>query len=212
MTSDQEPDISSDQWEKYQEWRAEVFKWACHTECPSFDINGRNKATMNEVFLYANGCSKKLDSSKGLWIHGPVGTGKSTIIRILRTYDYQVHYNKADWKSTGGFGIVSASLVSNQFARNGLEGIDKYTYNNNEPKTYAFDEVGREPLPTKYYGTEMNVMQFIFQTRYELRHRCITHVTTNMDPENIVNRYDDYIADRVNEMFNVIKLDGESRR
>ncbi len=167
---------------------------------------------MNEIFLYANGRSMKLDSSKGLWLHGPVGTGKSTIIQILRTYDFLSKLDDLGWFSAGGFSIISASLSANMFVSKGLDGINKLTYNDSNPVTVAFDEVGREPCPVKHFGTEMNVMQFIFQTRYELRHRCLTHVTTNMEPGDIAAMYGDYIADRVNEMFNVIKIDGESRR
>lgn len=97
------------------------------------------------------------------------------------------------------------------YVSKGLDGLNKMTYNDSKPVTVAFDEVGREPYPVKHFGTEMNVMQFIFQTRYELRYKCLTHVTTNMKPEKIADVYGDYIADRVNEMFNVIKIDGESR-
>ncbi len=203
---------SSEDIQKSQKWKADVFYWACRGECPSFSVDENNKSLMNELFLYMSGFSSKLDSNKGLWLHGAIGTGKSTIIQILRTYDFQVNYKREEFDSSGGFGIISASMVSNQFARNGLDGIDRYGSNNGHPNTWSFDEVGREPNPTKYYGTEMNVMQFIFQIRYDYRNQCLTHVTTNLKPEDIIVKYGDYIADRVNEMFNVIEIKGESRR
>ena len=38
-------------------------------------------------------------------------------------------------------------------------------------------------------------------------------MTTNLDPDKeLSQRYGAYIADRVKEMFNVIKIEGESRR
>ena len=41
----------------------------------------------------------------------------------------------------------------------------------------------------------------------------MTHATTNLDPNTeFVNKYGDYIADRVKEMCNVIELKGVSRR
>lgn len=195
-----------------QKKQADLFKAACVKECPSFEISDINRSIMNEIYLYAVGRSTKLDSSKGLWLHGPIGTGKSTIIQILRTYDFLSKLDDVGWFSTGGFSIVSASLAANMYVSRGLDGLNKMTYNDAKPVTVAFDEVGREPYPVKHFGTEMNVMQFIFQTRYELRYKCLTHVTTNMKPEKIADVYGDYIADRVNEMFNVIKIDGESRR
>ena len=55
-------------------------------------------------------------------------------------------------------------------------------------------------------------MQYVFQMRYDMRNDCLTHVTTNLTPDQIESVYGDYIADRVNEMFNVIELKGLSRR
>jgi DNA replication protein DnaC len=55
-------------------------------------------------------------------------------------------------------------------------------------------------------------MQYIFQCRYELRHEAITHVTTNLTIKEIQRIYGAYIADRINEMFNVLDLNGASRR
>lgn len=193
--------------------QAELFQAACKTVCPAFVVDHRNKSLMNELFLYMNGCSSRLDSSKGLWLYGTIGTGKSTILKILRAYDFQRNYAAENMRSTGGFGIVSASMVANQYAIKGLEGINLYGYNTpSSPIVWAFDEVGREPCPAKYYGTESNVMQFLFQTRYDLRHTALTHVSTNLDINEITRQYGDYIADRVNEMFNVIELAGASRR
>ena len=38
-------------------------------------------------------------------------------------------------------------------------------------------------------------------------------MTTNLDPNTeFSERYGDYIADRVKEMFNVVKIEGKSRR
>ena len=55
-------------------------------------------------------------------------------------------------------------------------------------------------------------MQYVFQCRYELRYDAVTHATTNMTIEEIQLKYGAYIADRINEMFNVIELNGASRR
>lgn len=87
-----------------------------------------------------------------------------------------------------------------------------YTYNGGNPRTVCFDELGREPLPAKYFGTELNVMQYILQCRYELRSECLTHLTTNLSLPELQQRYGGYIADRINEMFNVIELRGKSHR
>jgi len=40
----------------------------------------------------------------------------------------------------------------------------------------------------------------------------ITHITTNLAPNSLKERYGELIADRFREMFNVITLLGDSRR
>ena len=42
---------------------------------------------MNEIFLYLIGGSNVLDRSKGLWLYGSVGTGKSCILKIIQMYE-----------------------------------------------------------------------------------------------------------------------------
>ena len=187
-----------------------LFMDCCKQVCPAFRVDGETRDLMNELFLYAIGQSCKLDQRKGLWIYGNVGTGKSTLLRALRAFDLVTGGNDdRSGRPCGGFRIEAASTVANRFVTDGLGGIAGCC---NGALTCAFDEVGREPLPVRYYGTEVNVMQYVFQMRYDFRHSSRTHVTTNMLPEEIPFRYGDYIADRVNEMFNVIELRGESKR
>lgn len=112
----------------------------------------------------------------------------------------------------GGFRIESSSTVAAKYSMKGSETLNAYTHNNGAPSTIAFDELGREPMPTKYFGTELNVMQYVFQCRYEFRNEVLTHVTTNLTTAEVQKNYGSYIADRINEMFNVIELKGSSRR
>lgn len=167
---------------------------------------------MNEIFLYAEGRSSKLDSNKGLLLRGDIGTGKSTIMQILNRYMCFTRGRDRGGYPIGGFRIDSASYIANNFMMRGKNALEVYTYNSGNPRMMCFDELGREPNPAKYFGTEMNVMQYILQCRYELRSEAITHVTTNMTIREIQSKYEPYIADRINEMFNVIELNGKSRR
>lgn len=109
----------------------------------------------------------------------------------------------------GGFPIESASFVANQYCRKGIDSLLKY--DGSTGAAIGLDEVGREPK-VKYYGTEMDVIQYILQMRYDNRRNCMTFVTTNLCPDEICLVYGEYIADRVNEMFNVVKIGGISRR
>lgn len=116
----------------------------------------------------------------------------------------------------GGFKCVNCSNIANLFSSKGILELDVYTYNETErgikPVPFGFDELGREPIPSKYFGTEVNVMQYILSIRYELRNSCKTFVTTNIRKELIGQVYGEYIADRLNEMFNFVEVKGISRR
>lgn len=194
------------------EERPGLFKKSCEMVCASFVINEANKSLMNDIYKYIEGREGRLDPSKGLWLWGTIGTGKSTIIQILNMYDKLAKGLSIGGYPMGGFMIESATTVANRFISKGSEALEQYTYNNGNTRTIAFDELGREPFPAKHYGTELNVMQYIFQCRYEFRHEVVTHVTTNLTLNQVQDIYGAYIADRINEMFNVIEVKGRSRR
>ena len=112
--------------------------------CPEFTVDERNREFMNELFLYLIKGSEKLDSNKGLLLYGPVGTGKSTILKIIQLYDrYSNGKDETGYYLSGGFPIESATFISNQYTRKGVDGISKYDGLNGI--ALGIDEVGKEP-------------------------------------------------------------------
>lgn len=159
------------------------------------------------------------DPEKGLWLWGDIGTGKSTMLEIIREYCGKVRpparYRERDnprtmrkeyWRY--GFRITNASFVSGVFAKEGYPGIENYIGSCRQ----AFDEVGRECIPTGYFGNMENVFQYIIQRRYDVRRGDFTHVTSNLSPDQIGEVYGDHIYDRCFEMFNFVEMSGESWR
>lgn len=188
----------------------ELYKKKIYDVCPNFVVDSDIKTIMNELYYYVNGevsPQLKLDPQKGILLWGDIGTGKSTVIKILG----EVLRLKGH-----GYKTVNCSYLATQFSANGLEALNDSTYNETDrgcnPVSRAFDELGREPIPAKHYGNELNVIQYIFQCRYELRDKIKTFATTNLRPQALEKLYGSYIADRVEEMFNVIELNGKSRR
>lgn len=111
-----------------------------------------------------------------------------------------------------GFKLTSAAEIALLYAEKGMSGMAQYT-DRNCMCHLAIDELGREPMDAKHYGTGINVVQIILQLRYEVRREFITLATTNLNPDiEFESKYGDYIADRVKEMFNVIEIKGKSRR
>ena len=178
---------------------------------PGFIVDDSNRELLKSIYLWAWGAPGLLDAEKGLLLYGPIGTGKSTLLKGLQQYAAKTA-RYCNGRKCATFQFISAAEIALQFSEKGIIGLNRYTdrecmYN------LAIDEVGREPLDAKHFGTGINVIQTILQLRYEQRYSFLTHMTTNLDPDTeFAGRYGDYIADRVKEMFNVIKLEGESRR
>ena len=188
----------------YKRWFMYIAK---QTTKGSFQIDDRNKDLVNDLFLYFHFQEGRLDLRKGLWLEGPVGTGKSTLMQVFSQYLKSLQM---------GFRVYICSQVTTDYSLTG--DLSRYLNNagwsSSGPVPMCFDELGREPLPAKYYGTELNVMQHILHIRYSywqiagLR----TFVTTNANGNDIERLYGDFIRDRRKEMFNIIPVTGDSRR
>lgn len=199
----------------------EKFKFldVCRSVCPRFRITSAMKPLLNDLVRWCLMLDGRHDPDKGLWLWGDIGTGKSTMLEIIRDYCRimrpPVYYRKTlqpramhkdAWAY--GFNITNASYVAGMFAKNGYPGIEDYITTCRQ----AFDEVGRECIPIGYYGNMENVFQYIFQRRYDLRHGDFTHVTSNLSPDQIGDVYGEHIYDRCHEMFNFVEMSGESWR
>jgi len=180
------------------------YKQTVFDVCPEFSVDDQNRNILNELFLYAHN-EGSLNPNKGIWLYGEVGTGKSTLMKIL------AEYQRTMWR---GFKCVNCAEIAARFSTYGTDALNESTwnegYNGPNPVERAFDELGRETIPAKYFGNELNIMQHILQIRYDIKAK--THVTTNITPEAIISIYGTHIYDRAIEMFNFIELKGESKR
>ena len=182
----------------------EFFRQKVFQVCPDFKVTNANRELLNSIYDYVHG-GGILDPEKGILFYGPVGTGKSTLMKILA--EYQRIFGK-------GFACVNTSYLTGMYATYGNDALDESTWNRGSgipnPVERGFDELGRETSPAKYYGNELNVMQQILQIRYDLKVK--THATTNLQIHEIETRYGEHIYDRCFEMFNFVEVKGESFR
>lgn len=176
-------------------------------ECGGYIIDKRNRDVIRNIFDYAIS-QGPLDHNKGLWLWGDIGTGKTTLLKVLRQFDSDIKGRNEGGYPIGGFGIHNTIEVCSKFAKHGMEGLDIYINSNN----VAFDELGSEAPLTGFFGNQLNVMQYILQRRYDKRKYTTTHITTNLSPDQIGERYGDRIYDRCIEMFNFVELGGCSWR
>ena len=183
---------------------------------PRFDPKLADRNILNSLFAWVWKLDEynklKLDYNKGFCFYGDIGLGKSMTLQALRQYrNGLVSRNESkreDFRMKGTW-LKAASELANIFSVNGQPALIKYT---TDEINLIIDELGREPRPAKYFGTELNVIQFVLQLRYDHRRDSVTHITTNLKLEDIAQKYGAYIADRCLEMFNFIEFRGASLR
>ena len=183
---------------------------------PRFDPKLADRNILNSLFAWVWKLDEynklKLDYNKGFCFYGDLGLGKSMTLQALRQYRNglvsRYESKKEDFRMKGTW-LKAASELANIFSVDGQPALVKYT---TDEINLIIDELGREPRPAKYFGTELNVIQFVLQLRYDHRRDSVTHITTNLKLEDIAQKYGAYIADRCLEMFNFIEFKGASLR
>lgn len=142
-----------------------------------------------------------IDLSKGLFITGPIGCGKTslmTLMRLIPTPAFQ-------------FVMKPCREVTIDFIQDGYEVIYRYSkmsYTNAGPKTYCFDDLGTERA-IKYYGNECNVMGEVLLSRYDLfiAAGMTTHIITNLSATEVEQYYGNRLRSRMRAWFNLISFD-----
>lgn len=155
---------------------------------------------LTSYFIQDHDYCKKLgiDTEKGILLSRPVGCGKTTLMRLL---PYLVPHKR-------GYNFIPCRNIVFGFNGVGFKLIKDYSDN----KAYCFDDLGVEHIG-RHYGKDCNVMGEILISRYEVfRQKYIpTHITTNLNAEELQEKYGERIRSRMREMFNLIAFEENSR-
>jgi len=141
-----------------------------------------------------------IDLNKGILLSGPVGTGKTSLMNLMKNLTSLNHK----------FYIKPCRDISYEFIQEGYEIIQRYSKGKlyPDPKTICFDDLGTENN-IKYYGNECNVIAEILLSRYDLfiSRKIITHITTNLSATELETAYGNRVRSRLPSMVNLISFD-----
>jgi hypothetical protein len=167
------------------------------------DVNKPVYANVLKYFICDPSC--ELDLRKGIYLWGNVGRGKTYLMRAMSIMIETLRYDFRKFQITSCRDIVFD--VTDQ-----KEVQHMRTYFTGK---YCFDDFGYEDTHVKLWGNELNIMEEILVNRYDafVRHGLITHITTNLPPDKIIEHYGSKRLDsRFDEMFNIVEMKGEDKR
>ena len=104
--------------------------------------------------------------------------------------------------------MIPTRNVTFAFNYIGYSTIEQY----GDSRFYCFDDLGVEPTG-RFFGKDCNVMGEVILSRYELfiNHRVKTHGTTNLNAQELEERYGNRVRSRMRERFNLIGFDKGSK-
>ena len=181
---------------------------------PAFTLFQEDRHVLLQLYAYfskdAGLCEfYSIQQSKGLFLSGPTGVGKTVLMKLVRHF-----YNQ-----TSRYRIVACPQVSMEFMERGSNVMMYYGRNyvdfidqNALTQSYCFDDLGTED-EVRHYGSVTNVLGQIILMRYELfqSRKVMTHFTSNLTSEQIGNHYGERVRSRLREMCNWIEYSPESR-
>jgi energy-coupling factor transporter ATP-binding protein EcfA2 len=143
-------------------------------------------------------CRKlNIDINKGILLSGPVGCGKTSLMKLIRCITPQYP----------SFELIPTRNVTFAFNHIGYKIIEQYGDN----RFYCFDDLGIEPIG-RFFGKDCNVMGEVLLSRYELysKYRLKTHCTTNLNAQELEEYYGNRVRSRMRQLFNLVAFDKES--
>ena len=143
------------------------------------------------------------DYKPGLLLYGGVGNGKTTLAKaICRTIG--ILYDSAYSTDRKGVCRISALEVAKQASN-----IEAFTRLKSQELLFI-DDLGTEPANIKSWGNDISPVTELLYSRYDKLQ--FTLITSNLNDEELQERYGLRIADRMAEMFEKLHYSNRSYR
>ncbi|WP_149304207.1 ATPase [Pareuzebyella sediminis] len=168
-----------------------------------FKIHREDRDILYKLSLYfiqdkARCTQMGIDIHKGLLLSGPVGCGKTSLMKLMKhIVPHQRPYE-----------IIPCRNIVFGFNHIGYKTIEDY----GTSQFFCFDDLGVEPTG-RHFGQDCNVMGEILLSRHELfiEDKRKTHATTNLNAQELEERYGTRVRSRMRELFNLVAFDRASK-
>ncbi len=171
------------------------FKWVFSDD----DLNNLK----NIVRYFINDPACALSLTKGLFLYGAPGTGKTEVMQVMERFCRENSLTKAfDFTSLSGVHIQTK-------AEKDYDPITK-----NVQYDRCFDEFGRFVGPVIRFGESLDINEALIEMRYERfkRYGQLSHFIANTTPNEMKDVFSPMIFDRLRSMCTSIHFKGESKR
>ncbi len=171
------------------------FKWQFS------DDDRANLQNIVRYFVNDPACAYPL--TKGLFLYGAPGTGKTEIMKVMERFCRENSLTKAfEFTSLSGIHIQTKAEKDH----------DPITKNVQHDR--CFDEFGRFVGPVIRYGESLDINEALIEMRYERfkRYGQLSHFIANTTPNEMKDAFSPMIFDRLRSMCTSIHFKGESKR
>jgi len=157
----------------------------------------------NLVKYFINAPTGAYPLTKGLFIFGQNGTGKTEIVSALSRFCEQYDLSKR-------FRFCSMSEVYNRTRAD----RDHDPVSDNHQFDRCFDEFGRQVGPVLRFGDPLDINEAIIEARYSRfqRYGQLTHFISNSTPNEAQAAFSPMVFDRLRAMCTSVVFPGESKR
>lgn len=170
----------------------------------AWDFNDEEKQHLRNLTRYfINDPACEWPLTKGLFLYGMPGTGKTEMMQVFARFCEENMLSKQ-------FSYTNMSEVYTRAKSD--KDFDPVTPNVQFDR--AFDEFGRHVGPVVRFGEPLDINEAIIEQRYERQRRYgqLTHFIANVTPNDVENAFTPMIFDRIRSMCTGVSFTGKSKR